>query len=74
MGAFQVSPAFQSAFQQGAAMLQNVGVVLFPVEPLIFRSRWDKTMYSWTVYMRDLRAPTWEQGKDHLVSAIALAA
>jgi hypothetical protein len=49
-------------------------VVLFPVEPLRFRSRWDKTAYAWAVFVRDMRAPTWRPGRDRLVSAVALAA
>ena len=49
------------------------GVVLFSAEPLRFRSRADKTLYAWAVFARDMRAPTYRQGKDHLISAVALA-
>ena len=56
---FQRSPGFQIGFQQlGASMGAATGpsVVLFPSEPLRFRSRWDKTAYAWGVFVRDMRA------------------
>lgn len=75
--AFQPYPAFQVNFQQGASLGAEIdrGVVLFPAEALRFRSRWDKTMYSWAVFARDMRAPTdgFRPMKDHLVSAVSLA-
>lgn len=50
-------------------------VVLFPADPLRFRRRADKALYSWAVLMRDMRAPMagYRPGKDHLVSAVRLA-
>ena len=74
--AFQAFPAFQVAFQQlGAPETVGHGVVLFPPEALRFRSRWDKTAYGWACLVRDMRAPVagYRPGKDHLVSAVALA-
>ena len=72
--AFQAGGAFQFGFQQRAAT--GPSVVLFPCEPLVFRSRWDKTAYAWGVFVRDMRAPMngFRPMKDHLVSAVALAA
>lgn len=76
--AFQGGGAFQFGFQQAGALQAAAGpsVVLFPPEPLRFRSRWDKTAYAWGVFVRDMRAPTagFRPMKDHLVSAVALAA
>jgi hypothetical protein len=74
---FQRTPGFQLSFQQlGAGAAEGPGVVLFPPEPLRFRSRWDKTMYAWAAFTRDMCAPTdgFRPMKDHLVSAVALAA
>jgi hypothetical protein len=76
---FQSYPAFQLGFQQlgaGAGAAEGPSVVLFPSEPLRFRSRWDKTAYAWGIFVRDMRAPTdgFRPMKDHLVSAVALAA
>lgn len=76
--AFQIHPAFQVNYQQGAgapAVESDRGVVLFPAEALRFRSRWDKTAYAVAVFTRDMRAPTagYRPMRDHLVSAVALA-
>lgn len=73
-------PGFGSNFQgwgqvSAPAVASDRGVVLFPPEALRFRSRWDKTMYGWAVFARDMRAPTdgFRPMKDHLVSAVSLA-
>lgn len=79
---FQPIPAFQLrasgyAFQQGGeAPTVDRGVVLFPPEPLRFRSRWDKTAYAWAVFTRDMRAPTegFRPMADRRVDAVRLAA
>lgn len=54
----------------------GAGVVLFPAEPIVFRSRADKAAYAWAVLVRDMRAPTagFRPMRDHLVSAVRLAA
>jgi hypothetical protein len=75
--AFQRAPTFQINFQQGSGagvVVVDRGVVLFPPEALKFRSRWDKTAYAWAVFSRDMRAPTYKQRKDRLISAVRLAA
>jgi hypothetical protein len=59
---------------QEAQASAGASVVLFPVEPLRFRSRWDKTAYAWGVFMRDMHGTTYRQGWDRRVSAVALAA
>jgi hypothetical protein len=71
--AFQPFPAFQFSFQQlGAGVPASVdrGVVLFPVEPLRFRKRWDKTAYAWAIFVRDMRAPQggYVHNRDYVVS------
>lgn len=75
---FQPFPAFQSGFQFGSveAAAEGASVVLFPAEPLKFRSRWDKTAYAWSCFTRDMRAPVagFRPMTDHYVSAVALAA
>lgn len=53
-----------------AASVTLPSVVLFPVEPLHFRRRWDKTAYAWACLTRDMRAPAggYRHNRDHLVS------
>lgn len=68
--------SFGSGSAPAGAEASGPSVVLFPSEPLVFRSRWDKTAYAWGVFVRDMRAPMngFRPMKDHLVSAVALAA
>lgn len=59
---------FGSPFAPAEQPSAGNGVVLFPPEALRFRSRWDKTMYAWSCFVRDMRAPTYRQNTDHFVS------
>lgn len=78
MGVFNPGIFNPGVFNVGGgapAVEAAASVVLFPADGLRFRSRWDKTMYSWAVFARDMRAPTdgFRPMKDHLVSAVSLA-
>lgn len=68
--------SFGAGAGEGGAEAALHSVVLFPTEPLAFRRRADKALYAWACFMRDMRAPVagYRPGRDHLVSAVALAA
>lgn len=55
---------------------EGASVVLFPSEPLRFRSRWDKTAYALAILVNDMRAPVdgFRPMADRYVSAVHLAA